>query len=382
MKKLLSFISVFALFIACLNFTDLAYAEDDFSSRAVYLCDAGSGSVILSKNEDKRLTIASMCKIMTLLLVFEDVDNGQLSLDEKITVSETASGMGGSQAFLEAGAEYSVRNLIKSVIIASANDSCVALAEKTYGSEASFVERMNERAKELGMNNTLFSNCTGLPRPTQYSCAKDVAIMFSNLIKHKEYFKFSTVRLDEIEHPKERVTGLTNTNKLISSYSGCDGGKTGYTAESGHCLAATAKRGSLRLISVVINAPDSKTRFNETVKILDYGFGNFTSKLIVDSSTPLEINAEVKGGKCESVQIIPERDYYHFGKTNEKEEYRLEFNPVQGLKAPVKAGQIVGTIKVYLNKGCVAEISCLAVNDVEKKTYFGYVYDILKNWPM
>ncbi|MBQ7164347.1 MAG: D-alanyl-D-alanine carboxypeptidase, partial [Clostridia bacterium] len=225
-----------------------------------------------------------------------------------------------------------------------------------------------------------FSNCTGLPKPTQYSCAKDVAKMFSELIKHEKYFEFSKVWTDEIKHPKGRVTGLTNTNKLVRFYDGCDGGKTGYTSESGHCLTATAKRGGMRHIAVIICAPDSKTRFKEASEMFNYGFANFTNKMIVDSKTPLKVTAKVKGGKEQTVELIAERDYYSFAKKNEEENFRIDFEPFPDIKAPVKKGDEMGELIVYKDNEEKARVKCLANTDVDRKPYFGFVTDVMNGW--
>ncbi|HBF86154.1 MAG TPA: D-alanyl-D-alanine carboxypeptidase, partial [Clostridiales bacterium] len=249
MKRFLIVISVLisAILISFSGVSALADGEVNTLSRSTFLMDAGSGTVIYSKNEKDRLPIASMTKIMLLNLCFEKFDEGVFSFDDEITVSKTASGMGGSQVFLEENGKYKAKDLIKSIIVASANDASVAMAEFLYGSEQKCVEAMNAKCAEWGLSDTLFSNCTGLTKPTQYSCAEDVAKMFGKLIKHKEYFDFSKIWTDEIEHSGGRVTGISNTNKLVRFYEGCDGGKTGYTSESGHCVAVTAKRGGLRL---------------------------------------------------------------------------------------------------------------------------------------
>ncbi len=347
------------------------------SAKSAYLMDAESGTVIFSKNENERLPIASMTKIMLLDLAFESVEKGELNLSEKITVSANASGMGGSQVFLETGGEYSVSDLIKSIVVASANDASVAIAERLYGSESSAVDAMNERAFKLGLKDTLFSNCTGLMRPTQYSSAADVAKMLRSLISHEDYFKFSTIYLDEIEHSGGRKTTLTNTNKLVKYYVGCDGGKTGFTGEAGFCLAATAKRGATRLISVVIKESDGKTRFKDVSSMLDYGFANFTSKTVLDKNVPLEIRAKVSGGKNAYVEILPEKDFCVFGKKNEKNEIKVDFAPNEKIAAPLNKGDKVGVLTIY-NKGVkVGEVNAVCFCGVDEKTFFDYVCDIM-----
>ena len=353
--------------------------DKSIATKSVYLTETGTGEVLFAKNENERLTIASMTKIMLLNLVFEAVDGGNLSFDEEITVSENASGMGGSQVFLEKNGKYKAEDLIKSVIIASANDASVALAERLFGSEAECVSAMNKKCEEWKLENTLFSNCTGLPKPTQYSSAKDVSVMLSKLITHKEYFRFSKIWTDEITHNAGRKTGLTNTNKLVRFYDGCDGGKTGFTSESGFCLAATAKRGALRLIAVAIDSPDSKTRFAEVSSMFNYGFDNFTSKMAVDSSKPLEIKAEVDKGVKEKVKIIPENDVFVFGEKSKKQNVTIDFKPDK-ICAPIKSGEKAGELIVFKDNVEYKRVNVLAAEDIAKKTYFVYIKDIARKW--
>ena len=381
-KKFLTVISL--LVLAILVFPSgfiKANAELDkkFVTGSVYLTETGSGEVLYAKNENERKTIASMTKIMLLNLCFEAIESGELKIDEKITVSKNASGMGGSQVFLEENGKYKAEDLIKSVIVASANDASVALAERLYGSETVCVTVMNEKCAEWKLDNTLFSNCTGLPKPTQYSSAKDVAFMLQKLIGHKDYFRFSKIWTDEIEHKAGRKTGLTNTNKLVRFYDGCDGGKTGFTSDSGFCLAATAKRGALRLIAVAIDSPDSKTRFAEVSSLFNYGFDNFTSKTVVDSSKPLDIEVKVEKGVKDKVKIIPESDVCIFSGRNVKENVSIDFKPDKPI-APVKKGEILGELIVYRNNVEYKRVNVKAFEDVSKKTYFEFIKDIGEKW--
>ncbi len=349
-------------------------------SKSAYVVEPHSQTVIFSKDENKKLPIASMCKIMTLLICFEAIDNNELSYDELILVSDKASGMGGSQIFLETNGEYKVGELIKGIVVASANDACVALAERLCGSEESFVNKMNDKAEQLEMNNTLFSNCTGLPKLEQYSCAKDVSIMLSELIQHEDYFRFAKIWTDKIAHPKDRFTEISNTNKLVRFYEGCDGGKTGYTSEAGHCLAATAFKGDMRLVSVVIGAPDSKTRFNEVRGMFDYGFANYVNKKIVDENTPLDIKIDVVGGKKNTLEIIPEKPIFLFTKRDEKRNVEINFYPKARVKAPINKGDVVGRISVYENGIEIKSVNVLSNESVLSKTYFDILQDIGNNW--
>lgn len=347
--------------------------------KSAYLMDYNSGECIYKENETARMSIASVCKVMTLTLVFDAVSAGKFTLDDKVPISERAMSMGGSQIFLDSKCEYSVNQLIKSIVVCSANDSCVALSEKVAGGEDEFVALMNGKAKELGCTDTLFANCTGLPRETQYSCAKDVALMFSNLIKNEEYFNYSKIWLEDFVHPDNRTTSMTNTNKLIRKYSFCDGGKTGFTNEAGFCLAATAKKNNLRLVSVVLGAGSSDDRFNSTVKMFEYGFANYQNKTVLDKDVTLNDEFSVRGGKKDSFQVKPERNSYVFsaaGKTPEITHKVVDFN----VKAPVAVNQVVGEIEVYKDGVLVDKVNVVAAENVEKAGFGDYFRQNASQW--
>lgn len=388
-KNFSVFFIVLAFILSCSVFfsytlINKAFADSDnditVSAKSAILVDADTGTVLYSCNENSTYPIASMCKIMTLLLIFESVDKGEISFNDQISVSETAAGMGGSQVFLEAGAEYSVEELIKSITVASANDACVAMAEKLCGSEELFVSNMNEKAKSLGMENTVFVNCTGLPKAGQHSSALDVSKMFSELVKHKDYFRFSGIWMDEIKHPKGRITEISNTNKLIKFYKGCDSGKTGYTSEAGHCLCASAIRDGLRLISVVISEPDSKTRFKEVSSMFNYGFANYECKTIVDDKTPLDFEVSVKGGKKASVSAISERSVKVLNKKNEKRGFELDFIQAENVKAPVLINDIIGTLDIYENGVKIDSVCVKAAENIDAKSFIDILSDINSKW--
>lgn len=325
------------------------------------------------------MPIASVCKVMTLTLVFDAVSAGKFTLDDTVTVSSKAMGMGGSQIFLDSKCQYTVNQLIKSVVVCSANDSCVALSEKVAGGEDEFVALMNGKAKELGCNDTLFANCTGLPRDTQYSCARDVALMFANLIKNEEYYNYSKIWLEEFEHPDNRKTSMTNTNKLIRKYSFCDGGKTGFTNEAGFCLAATAKKNNLRLVSVVLGAGSSDDRFNSTVQMFEYGFANYQNKIVLDKDVTLNDEFSVRGGKRDTFQVKPERNSYVFsaaGKAPEITHKVVDFN----VKAPVAVNQVVGEIEVYKDGILCDTVNVVAAESVDKAGYGDYLKQNASQW--
>lgn len=325
------------------------------------------------------MPIASVCKVMTLTLVFDAVADGKLSLGDTVTVSENAAGMGGSQVFLDKGCQYTVDQLVKSIIVCSANDSCVALSETVAGGEDEFVARMNKKAADLGCADTLFANCTGLPRETQYSCAKDVAVMFSNLIKYENYFNYSKIWLEDFVHPDNRTTSMTNTNKLIRKYSACDGGKTGFTNEAGFCLAATARKNSLRLISVVLGASSSDDRFKSVTKMFDYGFANYTNKIVLDKSVNLNDDFAVRGGKRDCVSVRPEENSYVFTKVGEAPEITHKVIAYE-VKAPVKVNQVVGKIEVYKNGVLSDTVNVVASENVEKAGFGDYFKNIAESW--
>lgn len=348
-------------------------------AKSAYLMDCATGTPVYMHNETTHLPIASMCKIMTLILAFDAVNAGVLQFDEEIPVSERAASMGGSQVFLEANAKYSVKELIKSIVVCSANDSCVAIAEKIAGNEAIFIDKMNERAKNLGANDTLFANCTGLPKEPQYSCAKDVALMLRELLKNPEYFEFGKVWMDKFQHPEGRYTEITNTNKLVRFYDGCDGGKTGFTNQAGFCLAATAKRNNMRIISVVIGEENSKTRFDDTRTMLDYAFANYAATPIVEADVALENVVNVDGGKEKTVAVCPARSSYTFAKRGETPNIKTEivFNKC---RAPLKKGEKVGEILVYKDNVEIDRVPLLAQNDVGKANVFDRFRDVANSW--
>ena len=362
--------------------TAAAETVDDelrLSCKSAYCMDANSETPVYSVNEKARLPIASMCKIMTLILSFDAVENGKMSYDTVIPVSEHAMSMGGSQVYLEAGGSYTAEQLMESVTVCSANDSCVALAEYIAGSDSVFVQKMNDRAKELGCENTLFANCTGLPKEPQYSCAYDVAKMLKELIKHEKYFEFAKIWTDEFQHPEGRTTLITNTNKMIRQYQGCDGGKTGFTNEAGFCLAATAKRGNMRIISVCIGSPTGKDRFATVSSLFDYAFANYTDKEAI-SVEPIKEKLSLRGGKKEEIEVVPERAVHYFSKTDDKIaeiNYDVEFCYA---RAPLKKGAKVGEMIVFKDGVEYTRVALLANESVEKATLWDYYRQAADRW--
>lgn len=352
----------------------------EVAAKSSLLMHADSGEVLVEDNADTRHPIASMCKIMTLLLTFESVDAGKVGYDEDIFVSEHAAGMGGSQAFLEQNDSYKLRELIKAVTVASANDGAVAIAEHLAGSEQNFVDRMNERAKSLGMLNTNFVNATGLPKPMQYSCARDVALMTRELVRHEDYFQFSGIWMDKIVHQGGRETGLTNTNKLVRFYNGCDGGKTGFTNEAKHCISATAMRDGTRFIAVVIGADSSKERFDGARALLNYGFGNFETQKVLSDNDLTDKSVSVIGGREKQALLRLREEYSLLVKKGESAPAEIEFLIEDRVKAPLAEGDVVGRVIVRVGGKAVFETDVLAAQSVEKSDWGDHLHNILENW--
>lgn len=351
---------------------------DSMTAKSAIVVDAGSGEVLLSKSIDKKLPIASMVKLMTVLLTLENIDNGVLSLDQKITVSKNAAGMGGSQVFLDAGSDYSIEDLLKSTIVASANDASVALAETIAGSEQEFVNKMNSRASELGMNNTNYANATGLPAVDGYSCAEDVAKLLREVLKHDLYYKYSTIWMEDLVHPSGRITGLTNTNKLIRYYKGCDAGKTGSTSEAGYCIAASANKNDMRIITVVIGAESGAKRFSESASLLDWAYANYENKKIFTQGQELE-PIIVEKSKVKEITPILEEGYSVVTKkgTESNITTKVDFN--DNLSAPIKKGEKIGTAYVLKDNVVLKEINILSSCDANKISYFEALKEVLNN---
>ena len=332
-----------------------------------------------AKNEKEHLPVASMVKMMTILLTLEEIDQGNLSLDDMITTSENASGMGGSQVFIDPYVEYRAEDLLKSVIVSSANDASVALAEHISGSENAFVVKMNERAEELGMADTNYVNCTGLPAPEQYSCAKDSALLLKQVAEHELYHKYSTIWMDELTHPSGRKTELVNTNRLIRYYEGCDGGKTGSTNEAGCCLSASAKRKNMRLISVVIGAKNSQTRFNECSSLFNYGFANFESKNLL-SQNEVAKEIAINKGKVSTASVYASEDFSVVGKKGEDGGYSVDYNLPSQINAPVNSGDVVGKAIVSKNGEVIKEVDLVMREDVQKLSFKDCLDHITQKW--
>lgn len=342
-----------------------AEAPITLTSPSAILCEASTGQVIFEKNADERRPVASVNKVMTILLTLEAVDEGRVSLEDQVTVSPRAASMGGSQAFLDAGERYKLSELLKTVIVASANDSAVALAEHLAGTEENFVRLMNTRAEELGLTNTHYANCTGLPAQEHYTTARDVAKLSAQLDLHPIYYRYSTIWMDEIKHRGGRVTSLTNTNRLIRFYPGCDGYKTGSTNEARYCVSATAKKEGMRLIAVVLGTPAGQTRFDEARAMLEYGFANVQLVTPIAQGQALDMTVPVRLGGRDEVSVLSGGTCSLLERRGEKNALSLEAALVEKVNAPVYAGDVLGEIRVKRGDEVVAVVPAVAAEDVQ-----------------
>ena len=353
---------------------------------AVLIENAG-GRILYEKEKDQERIPASITKIMTLLLIFDALKQGQISLEDMVTVSEYAASMGGSQVFLEPGETQSVDTMIKCISVSSANDAAVAMAEFIAGSEQAFVDRMNQKAKELGMEHTHFKNCNGLDDSIEsghYSSAYDVALMSRALItSYPQISRYSTIWMDEITHSTKKGDtqfGLTNTNKLIRTYRGITGLKTGSTSKAKYCLSATASRAGVSLTAVVMAAPEPKVRFAEAASLLDYGFANCTGYL--DQTSTLKLpDIPVENGVQEVAEAYVDKDFsYTLCKGESGDQIKRSIEYKNNLTAPVKKGDVIGRIVYSLDDQTLEEIPIYAAKDIKKATYSDGYGKLLKRF--
>lgn len=387
MKKFIVFMLITLLFVSTAGgitaYAETKETEGGVSEKAAsaYLIDYNTGTVLYERNAEAKLPIASMVKIMTLVITFDNIEKGNLTLDQKITVSETAAGMGGSQMFLDAHKDYSVSDLIKGIVVCSANDASVAIAETISGSKEDFIALMNETAKKMGMVNTVFVNVTGLPESGQHSTAKDVTIMMKKLLSYPEYFNYSKIYLENYTHPDGRVTELVNTNKLVRFYKGCDAGKTGFTNDAMFCLSASAVRNGMRVVATVIHSPDSKSRFMEVSSLFNYAFANYRQEKAVDAGVYLDKKAEVRRGRKDTLMLKAKESVYTLQKKGEKPEFTVSYDMPAYVTAPVKKGDTIGVITVTDASGkIIGKTDIIAAYDVGKMRYKDSLREILENW--
>lgn len=384
MKKILSIFLLLILFPIYIKAEEeqeapsLNLAE---SAKSGIMIEASTGEILFEKNSHERLHPASMTKIMTMLLVIESINKGVFDWDDIVTVSANASGMGGSQILLETGEKMSVRDLFKGVAIASGNDASVALAEKVAGTEELFVNMMNERAKELGLENTNFKNSHGLDAANHYSSSYDMAVMAKELVKYDEVLQYTSIYEEYLRADTDRKVWLVNTNKLVRFYDGVDGLKTGFTSEAGYCLTATAKKNNMRIITVVMGEPDSKTRNAEISEMLDYAFAQYEIENLLSKDSILD-KVEIYKGKEREIEIVPVDDVsiLHKKLDNKKNAtYEIKMDKV---KAPIKIGDVVGKLIIKEDENITREVDITVNKNVSKanivELYWRYLTDILK----
>ncbi|RDY24769.1 D-alanyl-D-alanine carboxypeptidase [Romboutsia maritimum] len=381
MKKLASIIIAVALVATPIN---ISFAKDNnnainVSSKSAILMDIGSGQILYEKNSHEKLPPASVTKVMTMLLICEALDEGKIKLDDSVQISEVASSMGGSQIFLEPGETQSVDNLLKGIAVASANDACVAMAEHVSGSIEGFVELMNKKAKELGMNDTHFVNTNGLPVDNHYTSAHDIAVMSKELLKHDTISKYLTTWMDHLVVGKKQATiGLANTNKLIKHYQGATGVKTGFTQQAKYCLSASAKRGDTHLVAATLGAETSPDRFKDASNLLNYGFANYESiklcskddniaTLTLDKAEDNKVNLVAK----ENLTVLIEK--------GGAKEFTKKIKVSEDPNIPIKKGTVLGKVQVYKDKKLIGQVDLVNNKDIKKASYLQMLQKVIDN---
>ncbi|MFT9847441.1 D-alanyl-D-alanine carboxypeptidase family protein [Aneurinibacillus sp. REN35] len=347
-------------------------ADADLAPNALsaVLIDRDTGAILYEKNGHKALPPASITKVMTMLLIMEALDRGEIKLTDKVRTSEYAASMGGSQIFLEPGEEMSVEDMLKGIALASGNDASVAMAEHLAGTEKAFVEKMNARAKQLGMDDTTFMNANGLPVSNHVSSAHDIALMSRELLKHEKITKYTGLYQDYLRKDSKKPFWLVNTNRLVRFYSGADGLKTGYTSEAKYCLTATAKRGNMRVVAVVMGAPDSKVRNQEVASMMDYAFNQYDSQPLYKENQIVK-NVSVEKGAQETVNIVVPYRFSMLVKKGEKaDQYEKVINLKTELRAPVKKGVKIGEVLIKKDGKTVSTVDLVAADNVARASWW------------
>lgn len=366
MKKIWIFIFLILFIPVRVHGEELNLAEN---AKSAIMIEATTGEILYQKNANERLAPASMTKIMSLILIMENIEKGNLKWNDIVVVSKNAASMGGSQIFLEANEMMTVEDLVKGICIASGNDATVALAEKIAGTETAFVKLMNEKTKSLGLKNTNFVNATGLDAEGHYSTANDMAVMARELVKHEKILEFSSIYEDYLRKNTSKSFWLVNTNKLVKFYSYIDGLKTGFTNNAGYCLTATGKKKDMRLISVVMGEASTDKRSTDTLAMLDYGFNMYNIDKVVDKNNSLG-KIKVNLGKEEEVDIKAMDDITILNNT-QKDKRNVTYEiKTDDINAPVKVGDIIGKIEVYENGNYKFSTDITVSKDIEKANIF------------
>ena len=337
----------------------------NLNAPSAVLIEADTGKILFEKNKDRERACASITKVMTLLLVMEALDSGQLKLDQKLTASAHAASMGGSDIWLEEGESMTVDDLIKATAVASANDAAVVLAEAISGSEDAFVDKMNKRAKSLGMKNTTFLNCNGLDENGHLTTAYDVALMSRELIKYPKIFEYTSIWIDNLRGGK---TQIVNTNKLLKTYDGITGLKTGTTAEAGCCMSATAERDGLSLVAVVLGCKSGTERFKDAASLLDYGFANYTTQKLANPKNARD-DVQVEGGMVKTIKVECSDPGDMIVSRMATNKITSELKIKKKIEAPIKKGDRVGEVNYYLDGELLKNIPITAKESVDKMTF-------------
>lgn len=369
-KRLLSLL-LCIVFLLCGSYSVQAVSVDEITAPSAVLVESETGKVLFDKDCHQIRACASITKVMTLLLVFEAIDEGKIRMEDNISASAHAASMGGSDIWLEEGEVMSVHDLIKATVVASANDAAVALAEEISGSEEAFVEKMNQKAQELGMKETTFKNCNGLDEEGHLTSAYDVALMSRELIKHKEIFEFTSIWMDYLRDGK---TQIVNTNKLLKTYKGITGLKTGTTSQAGSCISATATRDGLTLIAVVLGSATGTERFSDAAALLDYGFANYCVYTPSFKEEIPEIN--VKNGMQSTLKAQANISGSFVIEKGKSKEVTYKLDVKEEVEAPVNKGDKIGTLTFYIGKDKLKEYPVVACHIVDKMD-FSSVFTLL-----
>ena len=382
MKKIISSLLICFMSILFLPMRECVFAEakgsmDNIEAKSALLIEPMSGKILYEKNIDEKFAPASVTKIMTMLITMEAIDSGKINLSDKVTCSENAKNMGGSTMLLDTGEVRTVEELLKGIAIASGNDAALAMAEYLGGTEADFVAIMNQRAKELGMTNTTFKNCNGLPCEGHLSTARDIATMSLELLKHKKILEYSSIYMETISEGRKTPIELVNHNKLVRFFDGCDGIKTGYTSEAKYCISATAQRNGVRMLAVIMGAPSYKVRNRDAGILMNFGFSKYESKKLISKDEDIEVGA--MGENTDRTFIAKaNEDLNVINPKGNKAELTKKIL-IESLKDEYKQNEIVGKCEVYLDKEKVGEVEVYSDRDIEKGGIIENIKHKIKN---
>lgn len=375
MKKIFYLFLLFILLIP-----SIVKAENDLApnSRNSILVEVNSGEILFEKNKDERVAVASLTKMMSQIIILENIENKTLTWDEEVTASSNAAGFGGTQIYLQPGEKMTVRDLMKAISMASANDATVVLAERIAGSEEAFVKMMMDKVNELGLQNTNFVNCTGLDQDGNYSSAYDLSIIARELMKHEQIFKFTSVYEDYLRVDTPNKFWLVNTNKLVHFYEGADGLKTGFTDSAKYCMAVTSKRNNMRLLAIVLGEDVSKTRNQETTELLNYGFNLYEIQMLRKKGEVID-KLNLDKASVKNVNIVLKDDISFLKKKNDISKNYKEEIELDNIKLPLKKDDKVGKLKVLVDNEVIGEYDLIVNNDVNKKSFIKMYFDSLKS---